>query len=219
MAAEIDAELSGGDAAAASNGQQQQQQQQKAGEQQQQEGQQPAAPPQYVELKCYKIPSHARAEASIYSQKHPRWWVQSFLAGVPHLALGGRDDAGVLRRVRTVSVQALPELSARAGQPWDANALLRFGDECLAWVRARCAAAGAGAQLRFEHDPARGGIVCRRLDGGGGGGEQAATMRARLERLLGDEWASGGGGGGKEEKEGGKPAAAAAAKAGGGGEA
>ncbi len=35
------------------------------------EGKQP--PPQYVEMKCYKIPGHRRAEATMYGQKHPRW--------------------------------------------------------------------------------------------------------------------------------------------------
>ena len=30
---------------------------------------------------------------------HARRWVQSFLAGVPTLMLGGRDEAGILREV------------------------------------------------------------------------------------------------------------------------
>jgi hypothetical protein len=64
MAAEIDARAPE-DAAAAAAGDGRQHQ---AG----------AAAPQYVELKCYKIPGHPRAEANIYSQKHPRWW-----AGAP----------------------------------------------------------------------------------------------------------------------------------------
>jgi hypothetical protein len=114
--------------------------------------------------------------------------VQSFLAGVQQMALGGRDEAGVLRRVHMVPVQQLPELSARAGQPWDANLLLRFGDECLAWMGERAAAAGEGAQLRFEHDPAKKAVVCGRVEGG--------KMAERLGRLLGR-----GGGGGDDDRE------------------
>jgi hypothetical protein len=102
--------------------------------------------------------------------------VQSFLAGVQQLALGARDDKGTLVRVHTVAVQELPELSARATQPWDANMLLRFGDECLSWMRERAARAGEGAQLRFEHDPARRVVACREAPGG--------AMAARLRRLL-----------------------------------
>ena len=46
-----------------------------------------------------RIPSHPRAEAVMYGEKHPRWWVQSFLAGVPLMVLGGRDDKGMLQKV------------------------------------------------------------------------------------------------------------------------
>jgi hypothetical protein len=59
MAAEIDAAAAPTGGAGAPGQQQQQQQQEQR--------------PQYVELKCYKIPGHPRAEANIYSQKHPRW--------------------------------------------------------------------------------------------------------------------------------------------------
>jgi hypothetical protein len=111
---------------------------------------------------------------------------------VPQLALGGRDEKGVLRRVHLVEVTQLPELSARAGQPWDANALLRFGDECLAWMAAAAARAGAagGGALRFTHDPARGAVVAAPAPGGGG---MAARVREAIAR--GAARAAGGGGG------------------------
>jgi hypothetical protein len=48
---------------------------QEKGEQQQaqQGGQRQGGQRQYMELKSYKIPGHPRAEANMYSQKHPRW--------------------------------------------------------------------------------------------------------------------------------------------------
>jgi RAT1-interacting protein len=46
------------------------------------------------------LPRHNRATADIYSIKHPRWWVQSYLAGVPTLVLGCRDQQGNLIKVR-----------------------------------------------------------------------------------------------------------------------
>lgn len=138
---------------------------------------------------CTRDPSHAAADHAA------RRWVQSFLAGVPHLALGGRDDAGVLRRVHTVPVVQLPNLSARAGQPWDANMLLRFGDECLAWMAERAAGAGEGSQLRFVFEPAARAVRCEPVAAGG--------MAARLAALL----PAGGGGrggaaGGGEQQQG-----------------
>jgi RAT1-interacting protein len=38
----------------------------------------------------------------MYSQKHPRWWLQSYLAGVSTLVLGGRDKQGKLLKVGAV---------------------------------------------------------------------------------------------------------------------
>jgi RAT1-interacting protein len=37
---------------------------------------------------------------ALYEDKHRRWWVQSFLAGIPTLVLGGRDVHGTLHKVR-----------------------------------------------------------------------------------------------------------------------
>ncbi len=34
------------------------------------------------------------------AQKYPRWWVQSFLAGIPTVVLGCRDNEGMLVEVR-----------------------------------------------------------------------------------------------------------------------
>ena len=45
-----------------------------------------------LELKTYKLPQHAGQQRSVHRWKHPKWWLQSFLAGVPRLALGTRDD-------------------------------------------------------------------------------------------------------------------------------
>lgn len=35
----------------------------------------------------------------MYKDKHPRWWVQSYLAGISTLVLGGRDHNGHLHKV------------------------------------------------------------------------------------------------------------------------
>jgi RAT1-interacting protein len=78
MAAEVDAQMAA--AAAAANG---------SG----------AGGRHYAELKTYMIPRHQKAAADMYNVKHPRWWLQSWLAGVPTLVLGGRDQTGCLRKV------------------------------------------------------------------------------------------------------------------------
>lgn len=65
-----------------------------SGSQAQQAGQQQPLPPlgSMLELKTYRLPSRPQQERSIHRFKHPKWWLQSFLAGVPRLALGARDD-------------------------------------------------------------------------------------------------------------------------------
>lgn len=45
-----------------------------------------------LELKTYKQPAHAGQQRNVYRFKHPKWWLQSFLAGVPRLVLGARDE-------------------------------------------------------------------------------------------------------------------------------
>lgn len=45
-----------------------------------------------LELKTYRKPSHPQQWRTVHRYKHPKWWLQSFLAGVPRLALGARDD-------------------------------------------------------------------------------------------------------------------------------
>lgn len=41
-----------------------------------------------------------RAKERHYRDKYPRWWIQSYLAGVPTLVAGARDRAGKLLSVR-----------------------------------------------------------------------------------------------------------------------
>jgi hypothetical protein len=40
----------------------------------------------------------------LYRHKHPAWWLQSFLAGVATMVLGGRNHVGQLQKV-TVNFQ------------------------------------------------------------------------------------------------------------------
>lgn len=48
---------------------------------------------------CCRMPAHSRAVAIMYKDKHPRWWLQSFLAGVTTLVLGARNHTGQLLKV------------------------------------------------------------------------------------------------------------------------
>ncbi len=45
----------------------------------------------YVEVKTHRAPRSARASSTLYGLKYPRWWVQSWLAGVRRIAVGAWD--------------------------------------------------------------------------------------------------------------------------------
>jgi hypothetical protein len=74
-------------------------------------------------------------------------------------------------QVHEVPVQLLPGLSANAGQPWDPNLLLSFGDVVLSWIAAQ-AQQQPGQQLLVSYKretkeihmgPAEGGSMAQRL--------------------------------------------------------
>ncbi|KAG2434870.1 hypothetical protein HYH02_012070 [Chlamydomonas schloesseri] len=159
----------------------------------------------YVELKTFVIPVGDRAHERLLRDKYPRWWLQSYLAGVPTLVLGGRDRAGVLREVTRLPVTRLPAIAAERGVPFDAARLLRFGDAALDRM-CEAAASRPGEHWRFEFDPARGVI------------SGAVVPDGKLpERVIAALAAQGGGGEGEGGGgEGGAPEAEAEAEAEGG---
>ncbi|KAF5841463.1 hypothetical protein DUNSADRAFT_12907 [Dunaliella salina] len=134
----------------------------------------PMAP--YLELKTYKIPDHPGQRKTLYSQKYPKWWLQSFLAGVPELILGGRDNKGFLKEVQRIPVQELPSAAEKAGHKWDAWKLLRFGEDVLGWMQS-VSRLHPGQALRFEYKPDQGRISWSARHGDD-------TLAQRLQQIL-----------------------------------
>ncbi|EFJ41536.1 hypothetical protein VOLCADRAFT_98564 [Volvox carteri f. nagariensis] len=132
----------------------------------------------YVELKTYVLPQNDRAKERLYRDKYARWWVQSYLAGVPTLVAGGRDRSGILQKVERLPVTRLPALARDQGFPFDAFQLIRFGDAALDWM---CATASKmpDEQVRFEYDPRHGAITAMVLDP-----EQGYDLPARVATAL-----------------------------------
>eukprot|EP00878_Enallax_costatus_P039555 GHUV01045375.1.p1 GENE.GHUV01045375.1~~GHUV01045375.1.p1 ORF type:complete len:214 (-),score=19.62 GHUV01045375.1:108-749(-) len=59
---------------------------------------------------AYRIAAHSKAVGALYKEKHPRWWVQSYLAGISTLVLGGRDHNGQLHKVGASTVMLVLDL-------------------------------------------------------------------------------------------------------------
>jgi hypothetical protein len=72
-------------------------------------------------------------------------------------------------------VQLLPGLSANAGQPWDPNLLLAFGEAVLDWI-ATHARQHQGQQVLVSYDPATKQLHLDPVEDG--------TMPQRLAQLL-----------------------------------
>jgi RAT1-interacting protein len=136
-----------------------------------------APPPlsSFREVKTCRQPTHRGQWRTMYKHRHPKWWVQSFLAGVTHLVLGFRDDGGVVQQVDVVPVSELPRRSWQAGERWSPQQALAFGESCLGWMRA-AAEQHQGRQLRFTYDPERAAVAAAPLPGG--------DLPARLEAVL-----------------------------------
>ena len=73
----------------------------------------------YVELKTSQEPVSPRDHA-YFRVKLMRFWIQSFLLGVPRIVVGFRSPQGVLRRVEEIDTASIPDTVARseAQPPW-----------------------------------------------------------------------------------------------------
>ncbi|KNE58906.1 hypothetical protein AMAG_04443 [Allomyces macrogynus ATCC 38327] len=88
----------------------------------------------YVELKtnkCVCPPGDHRA----WRAKLLRIWAQSFLAGVPTIMVGFRDNDGVLVDMQELSTSDLPRMVRGSADAWDPMACLRFAANALEKVR------------------------------------------------------------------------------------
>ena len=139
----------------------------------------PGAPctlPSLRELKTFKQPAHAGAWRTLYRSRHPKWWLQSHLAGVTQLLLGARDDQGVVRAVHAVPTADLPRLSAANGEPWSPSQTLALTQDVLAWFRSVAKAQADGLHLRFVYAPENQAIEAHIVWGG--------RLHERLKAVL-----------------------------------
>ncbi|KAI9189475.1 decapping endonuclease targeting mRNA [Blastocladiella emersonii ATCC 22665] len=84
----------------------------------------------YVELKTHRLGAHPRAHAG-WRAKLLRVWAQSFLAGVPTVAVGFRDDDGIVRAVVRYRTLELPRAVRGAHDAWDPQLCLRFAADAV----------------------------------------------------------------------------------------
>ncbi|KAL0053458.1 hypothetical protein WJX82_005954 [Trebouxia sp. C0006] len=89
----------------------------------------------YLELKTYLLPANQWKANNIKKFKYPKWWLQSWLAGVPAVVAGARDKQGVLQSIEVLPTRQLPHMAANANAGFDTWQKIHFGNDVLTWMR------------------------------------------------------------------------------------
>jgi len=84
-----------------------------------------------VELKTQMLLQNPRIENSFKRTKLLHVWIQSFLAGVPYIVCGFRDERGVVRQLQQYRTLDLPKIADRA---WDPYQCLAFANSVLSML-------------------------------------------------------------------------------------
>ncbi|CAN8095917.1 unnamed protein product [Discula destructiva] len=96
----------------------------------------PGAPINWVELKTSAEIRNDR-DRDNFERKMMKFWIQSFLLGVPRIIVGFRDRTGVLQRLEDIDVASIPDTVAKRSRQWDGNMCINFAAEFLEWLRTR----------------------------------------------------------------------------------
>lgn len=143
-----------------------------------------AAAPGYVELKTSKQIGSSRDLETFERHKLVKFWLQSFLAGVPSIIVGFRDEGGVVRELKTYETKTVHRLVRGKGQGgtdyWNPTACFNFGKGVLDWLLVQLAAregGGVGRKFILRYDPQQAQLLLLADDGGED--EQPAAKRQR----------------------------------------
>jgi RAT1-interacting protein len=97
------------------------------------------APINWVELKTSADPRSDR-DMIAFERKLMKFWIQSFLLGVPKIIVGFRDANGILLRIEEMETAAIPGVVKRKGKgTWDGNMCTNFTAQfldckCFPWI-------------------------------------------------------------------------------------
>lgn len=86
----------------------------------------------YIELKTSRLITSDRQEANFRRFKLIKWYLQSYLAGIPRIICGFRDDDGIVRELESYNVADIP---TRAKGAWSPAACLHFCSHVLDYVK------------------------------------------------------------------------------------
>ncbi|KAI4235154.1 MAG: hypothetical protein L6R40_006553 [Gallowayella cf. fulva] len=92
-------------------------------------------PINWVELKTAATPLSDR-DILKYERKLLKFWVQSFLLGVPKIIVGFRSKDGILQSLEELDTNQIPRLVKQKGKgSWDGNLCINFAAAFLEWLK------------------------------------------------------------------------------------
>ncbi|KAJ2747564.1 decapping endonuclease targeting mRNA [Coemansia sp. BCRC 34301] len=109
----------------------------------------------YRELKTSGILDTQRKVESFERHKLLKFWAQSFIAGIPTVTVGFRDNSGMLHRVEDFKTQDMPRLvkhNNNSSSMWQANVCMNFADQVLQHIKDCVADEGPETQYRIAYD-------------------------------------------------------------------
>ncbi|VFR02190.1 unnamed protein product [Cuscuta campestris] len=87
----------------------------------------------YIELKTSRELLDHRTVEIFEREKLLKFWIQSFIAGVPFIVVGFRDDNGCLLRIEKMQTNEITHRVKGKGY-WQGGVCLAFADEVLCWL-------------------------------------------------------------------------------------
>ncbi len=66
-----------------------------------------------------------------FERKLMKFWIQSFLLGVPKIIVGFRTPDGILKRIEEIETTSIPGTVKKRGGTWDGNMCINFASALL----------------------------------------------------------------------------------------
>lgn len=96
------------------------------------------APITWVELKTSACINNEKGLLK-YERKLKKFWIQSFLLGVPKIIVGFRTQNGILDHLEELETKEIPGLVKRKGKgSWDGNVSINFAAAFLECEYLKC---------------------------------------------------------------------------------